>query len=776
MSKNTIKKESSVDKVPSSTTKKKETSDKDDNEASAKDLPPGKEIITKPTEHDVLLGRGGGTNNHSGNVKFRQLVNEHKLRYLAASKVDKPKVARDVVKIWRGFTPPGRFLTRTGDVIKKGAGSVKAEGNCWLDVGDRKAREKASQCLRERTPDVKPIIEQMQFRENAQAMAAQQQQQQQAGGGGMYPGMYSFPGSAASVGSGGHSIGTNMSGEAIDNAFNVEHFQVHAANSFQHFSSNGTFASGHSGHSGGGNSYGAHSASGQLHHRHMDPLSMASIATDERTITSGDTIISAAGSTWTDFTPPQVDGNGQGMTPQQQMQQQQQQYMNHHQMNQHRGGGGGAGPTPHYQPHHPMPRPSRPSQTSNTNVTFQGDADLPAGFPVAAVRPRNITPPTPSSSNNNNMSPLDSQSYIPSRHHHQSSYQSVGGSSGGSLPTGNNMYNTTTTSNNSQNFQPEFTNHHTAGNNMDNMYNTTTTNNGGSDFSVAMQQSYGTTGTNGQKSWVSGFNSVDDSQQSLFFSVDGSQGPMSVNRAMMMNSGGASTNMSSMTSSSSTANNDNSNNNNNNNTMPPPSSDPTSTSTTSFAPFDSTNTSMLSGTAGGLPSTFNTIHEGEQQDIQHYQQHQQYQQQQQQQEQQHDHQVQFPPSPSPSPPPSEQQDESQQQYSPEQDTKPQKKKHNVGLNSHFNKSDSTNGNNRKSTVGSLATKSRQSQRSSRSRHSNYSADDLMSGVSLLSIDSGGNKTANTRQSLSNMSIMSEFSELSGDQLDLSVSNSILEKF
>mmetsp|Transcript_2856 Transcript_2856/g.4458 ORF Transcript_2856/g.4458 Transcript_2856/m.4458 type:complete len:773 (-) Transcript_2856:288-2606(-) len=565
MSKNTIKKESSVDKVPSSTTKKKETSDKDDNEASAKDLPPGKEIITKPTEHDVLLGRGGGTNNHSGNVKFRQLVNEHKLRYLAASKVDKPKVARDVVKIWRGFTPPGRFLTRTGDVIKKGAGSVKAEGNCWLDVGDRKAREKASQCLRERTPDVKPIIEQMQFRENAQAMAAQQQQQQQAGGGGMYPGMYSFPGSAASVGSGGHSIGTNMSGEAIDNAFNVEHFQVHAANSFQHFSSNGTFASGHSGHSGGGNSYGAHSASGQLHHRHMDPLSMASIATDERTITSGDTIISAAGSTWTDFTPPQVDGNGQGMTPQQQMQQQQQQYMNHHQMNQHRGGGGGAGPTPHYQPHHPMPRPSRPSQTSNTNVTFQGDADLPAGFPVAAVRPRNITPPTPSSSNNNNMSPLDSQSYIPSRHHHQSSYQSVGGSSGGSLPTGNNMYNTTTTSNNSQNFQPEFTNHHTAGNNMDNMYNTTTTNNGGSDFSVAMQQSYGTTGTNGQKSWVSGFNSVDDSQQSLFFSVDGSQGPMSVNRAMMMNSGGASTNMSSMTSSSSTANNDNSNNNNNNN-------------------------------------------------------------------------------------------------------------------------------------------------------------------------------------------------------------------
>lgn len=43
--------------------------------------------ITKPGNNDVLLGRGGGTNNHSGNVKFRKLVNEHKMAYLACSKV-----------------------------------------------------------------------------------------------------------------------------------------------------------------------------------------------------------------------------------------------------------------------------------------------------------------------------------------------------------------------------------------------------------------------------------------------------------------------------------------------------------------------------------------------------------------------------------------------------------------------------------------------------------------------------------------------------------------
>ena len=42
--------------------------------------------VTKLRENDVLLGRGGGTNNHAGNVKFRKMVNEHKLRYLAASR------------------------------------------------------------------------------------------------------------------------------------------------------------------------------------------------------------------------------------------------------------------------------------------------------------------------------------------------------------------------------------------------------------------------------------------------------------------------------------------------------------------------------------------------------------------------------------------------------------------------------------------------------------------------------------------------------------------
>ena len=113
--------------------------------------------IDYPGMNDVMCGRGGGTNNHIGNIRFRQLVNEHKLRYLAASKVDKPKVAMDVVQIWRNLDPPGRFLTKTD--------ASQGDDSLWHDVGDKKAREKASQCLRERTPDVMPFVKQLQEKE-----------------------------------------------------------------------------------------------------------------------------------------------------------------------------------------------------------------------------------------------------------------------------------------------------------------------------------------------------------------------------------------------------------------------------------------------------------------------------------------------------------------------------------------------------------------------------------------------------------------------------------
>jgi len=128
-------------------------------EGNVVDPPVGsKDAIALPTkgddrvgENDVLLGRGLGTYNHIGNIKFRKLVNEHKMRYLACSKVDKPKVAKELVRIWRKLDPPGRFLQR----IEVSTPS-NAKATDWYEVAYKKAQEKASQCLRERTPDVLP--------------------------------------------------------------------------------------------------------------------------------------------------------------------------------------------------------------------------------------------------------------------------------------------------------------------------------------------------------------------------------------------------------------------------------------------------------------------------------------------------------------------------------------------------------------------------------------------------------------------------------------------
>jgi hypothetical protein len=130
------------------------------------------ELVTRPGVHDVLLGRGGGTNNHVGNVNFRKLVNEHKMRYLSCSKVEKPRVARVVVKIWKKLDPPGRFLqkVKTGEEPTAATPSSMESGNgrddiqtaTWVEVSEKKAQEKASQCLRERTADVIPYLSQLQ--------------------------------------------------------------------------------------------------------------------------------------------------------------------------------------------------------------------------------------------------------------------------------------------------------------------------------------------------------------------------------------------------------------------------------------------------------------------------------------------------------------------------------------------------------------------------------------------------------------------------------------
>lgn len=113
-----------------------------DNSASEEPQGPNMSGIEYPGKHDVKLGRGGDANSHIGNIKFRQLIAQYKPRYVAASRSNKPFVAEEVVQVWRGLDPPGRFLIRTDPSL--------GDDSTWHDVGNRRSRKKASQALREK--------------------------------------------------------------------------------------------------------------------------------------------------------------------------------------------------------------------------------------------------------------------------------------------------------------------------------------------------------------------------------------------------------------------------------------------------------------------------------------------------------------------------------------------------------------------------------------------------------------------------------------------------
>ncbi|KAL3934799.1 MAG: hypothetical protein SGARI_003234, partial [Bacillariaceae sp.] len=107
-------------------------------------LPPSTEGTREYHEHDVLSGRGGGTNVHPGNRDFRDLINKYRTIYLKAKKNDKPAISRAIVKSIR--SKGGRFLK-------------KNEKNAqYFEIGDAQAREKTSQALRQRAPEMRKLM------------------------------------------------------------------------------------------------------------------------------------------------------------------------------------------------------------------------------------------------------------------------------------------------------------------------------------------------------------------------------------------------------------------------------------------------------------------------------------------------------------------------------------------------------------------------------------------------------------------------------------------
>lgn len=95
-------------------------------------------FVDKPTHTDVLLGRGVGTNRHSGNTNFRDIVSQRISAYATSTKSKKVEITRSVVDhIHTKLNPPGRFLEKDPETGR------------WKEVDMKRAHEKTAQALRD---------------------------------------------------------------------------------------------------------------------------------------------------------------------------------------------------------------------------------------------------------------------------------------------------------------------------------------------------------------------------------------------------------------------------------------------------------------------------------------------------------------------------------------------------------------------------------------------------------------------------------------------------
>jgi hypothetical protein len=106
--------------------------------AASKDGGTTDENITKPREFDVLCGRGGLINKHPGNIAYRRVVDYNKPYYQNVHKKHRILVSQSIVQTI--LNNGGRFL------ILGSRG-----GTSWIEIGFKRAVQKTSQALRERT-------------------------------------------------------------------------------------------------------------------------------------------------------------------------------------------------------------------------------------------------------------------------------------------------------------------------------------------------------------------------------------------------------------------------------------------------------------------------------------------------------------------------------------------------------------------------------------------------------------------------------------------------
>jgi len=69
----------------------------------------GADSIIEPHENDVLMGRGGKNNQHSGNEKLREFAREQCEQYTQSTKKGKSYISKDLVEKMRQLDPPARY-------------------------------------------------------------------------------------------------------------------------------------------------------------------------------------------------------------------------------------------------------------------------------------------------------------------------------------------------------------------------------------------------------------------------------------------------------------------------------------------------------------------------------------------------------------------------------------------------------------------------------------------------------------------------------------------
>ena len=99
-------------------------------------IPEVKEYVDRYYDNDILFGRGGRSNHHPGNKKYRDLIVETQAHYRSCDKSRKTEVAQNLVdRIKNEFN--SRFL------------ELDPETNRWYIVPNIVARRKCGQALRE---------------------------------------------------------------------------------------------------------------------------------------------------------------------------------------------------------------------------------------------------------------------------------------------------------------------------------------------------------------------------------------------------------------------------------------------------------------------------------------------------------------------------------------------------------------------------------------------------------------------------------------------------